>query len=477
MPRRSCPLLAALCALACALPAASADDARHWEQAARAMLAKAVSYRTAAGYGQVPALAAYLAAELRGAGFAAGDIETLPVGETVALIVTYRGDGQLPPMLLNTHMDVVDADRDTWNRDPFQLVERDGYLVARGVADNKLGMTALVITLMRLKREGFTPDRDVILVLTGDEESTMRSTREVAGRFPSAAFMLNSDDVGGILGHDGEAQIYYVQGAEKTYATFELHATSVGGHSSRPTRDNAIYALSRALLALEAHPFPAQSNELTRAFFRQTAPQVGGPLGAAMRRFADDPTDAQALAVLSADPEYVGITRTTCVATMLSAGIAETALPRSAVATVNCRIFPGTAVEAVRQTLVDVIGDPAIAVRQVNPDDAVATDASPLRDDVMAAVRVAVDANFPGLPIAPKMAAGASDCMWFRAAGIPSYVVPGLYSRPEDDFWHGLDERVRSAAVGQTLRHWYALVTQLSGGGGDQANSASSARR
>jgi acetylornithine deacetylase/succinyl-diaminopimelate desuccinylase-like protein len=464
MSKSAYTLLGALLGLICALHPAAAEDTLRWEKSARAMLAKAVAYRTAAGYGQVPALAAYLTAELRSAGFADQDIQTIPVGETAALIVRYHGDGRLPPMLLNSHMDVVDADPADWKRNPFDLTEENGYLFARGVADNKLGMTALVTTLMRLKSEGFTPNRDIILVLTGDEESTMRSTREVAGRFPDAAFLLNSDDVGGILGHDRRAQIYYAQGAEKTYASFTLRATSPGGHSSRPTRDNAIYALSHALLRLEAYAFPAQSNELTRAFFRQTAPRVGGPLGDAMQRFAADPTDAEALATLSADPEYIGITRTTCVATLLSAGHAENALPQSAVATVNCRIFPGTSIESVRQALVNAIGDPAIAVQPINPADSVATDASPLRADVMGALRAAVDANFPGLPIAPKMAAGASDCMWFRAAGIPSYVVPGLYSRPEDDFWHGVDERVPSVAIGQTLRHWYVLVTQLAGG-------------
>jgi acetylornithine deacetylase/succinyl-diaminopimelate desuccinylase-like protein len=368
-------------------------------------------------------------------------------------------------LLLNTHLDVVDADPADWDRDPFTLIEEDGYLFARGVADNKLGVAVLVTTLMRLKSEGFAPNRDIILVLTGDEESTMLSTRGVAGRFPDAEFMLNSDDVGGILGADRQAQVYYVQGAEKTYATFKLRATNPGGHSSRPTRENAIYALSRALVRVGAYAFPAESNELTRTFFRETGAQVGGELGDAMRRFADDPSDKRALARLSDDPEYIGLTGTTCVATMLDAGHAENALPQSAVATVNCRIFPGTAIASVRERLIGAIADPKIAVEHIDADQTVATDASPLRADVMAALRKAVDANFPGLPIVPKMSAGASDCMWFRAAGIPSYVVSDLYSRPEDDFWHGLNERIPAIAIARSLRHWHVLLTELAGSG------------
>ncbi|HXV37769.1 MAG TPA: M20/M25/M40 family metallo-hydrolase [Myxococcota bacterium] len=458
--RFGCALALLLC-IGSSARVASANDAARWERTARRLLEKAVSVRTAAGYGQVPALAEYLAEQLRGAGFADDEIQMIRFGDTLAMTVRLRGDGSRRPMLLNTHLDVVDADPADWDRDPFTLIEEDGYLFARGVADNKVGVAVLVTTLMRLKSEGFAPTRDVILVLTGDEESSMLSTRGIASRFPDAEFMLNDDDVGGTLGADGRARVYYVQGAEKTYASFRLRATNPGGHSSRPTRENAIYELSRALLRIEAYAFPGEANELTRAYFRETARDIGGELGDAMRRFADDPSDERALAQLASDPEYVGLTRTTCVATLLAAGHAENALPQSATATVNCRIFPGTEIASVRDRLAEVIGDPRIEIEHLDPESSIASDASPLRADVMAALRRAVDANFPGLPIVPKMSAGASDCMWFRAAGIPSYVVSGLYTNPEDDFWHGLNERIPVDAIPRSLRHWHVLISEL----------------
>ncbi|MFM6987956.1 MAG: M20/M25/M40 family metallo-hydrolase, partial [Arenimonas sp.] len=221
----------------------------------------------------------------------------------------------------------------------------------------------------------------------------------------------------------------------------------------------AIYQLADALKRLQAYAFPVMHTETTRGFFDFTGKQRGDALGAAMRRFAADPADAAAIAEISSDPGYNANLRTTCVATLLQGGHAENALPQKAVATVNCRIFPGVSVESVRATLAEVVADPAVAVAVV--DEPFSSDASPLREDVQRAVRKAVDANFPGLPVVPEMSNGATDSQYFRAAGIPSYGASGLYMRDEDGYAHGLDERVPASAVQRGLKHWHALLTEL----------------
>jgi carboxypeptidase PM20D1 len=233
--------------------------------------------------------------------------------------------------------------------------------------------------------------------------------------------------------------------------------------TSRPHAENAIYDLAKALDKLAAYQFPAQADELTRAFFRATGKQTAGALGQAMLRFAEDPKDAEAIKVIGADPEYVGMIRTTCVATMLSGGHAENALPQRATATVNCRIFPGVAVEDVRRQIADVVIDPAAKypAKVEIIGDPTQSPASPLREDVMAAVRKAVNRRQPGLPIVPQMSPGATDSLHFRAEGIPSYGVSGLYMRPTDDFAHGLNERVPVSALDPDLDHWHTLLTEL----------------
>jgi acetylornithine deacetylase/succinyl-diaminopimelate desuccinylase-like protein len=253
--------------------------------------------------------------------------------------------------------------------------------------------------------------------------------------------------------------VYNLQTAEKTYASFEISVSNAGGHSSRPRKDNAIYELADALQKLSAFAFPVQSTEQTRATFAFTGKQLGGDLGQAMQRFAANPEDAAAASMIAADPEYVGTLRTTCVATLLKGGHADNALPQLATATVNCRIFPGVSVESVRATLAEVIGNPKAGVKAIGT--AFASDASPMRDDVMRAVRKAVDANFAGLPIIPSMSSGATDSLYFRAAGIPSYGVSGAYVQPVDDYSHGLNERVPVSAVARGLAHWHVLMTEL----------------
>lgn len=437
--------------------AAPADTAH--VRATTDLLGRIVAMNTVKGNAQVPVMAEFLAQKLKDGGFAPEDVTVERIDDTAILVARYRGNGSKRPMLISDHMDVVEAVASDWTRDPFTMVTEDGYHYGRGVYDNKLDVALTVSTLLQLKAEGFQPSRDIILAFSGDEETEMRTTQVLSTRFPDAEFLLNGDGGGGTLASDDKAVVYGLQTAEKTYATFAVSVSNPGGHSSRPRKDNAIYQLAAALQKLSAYEFPAQSTEQTRASFRFTGKQIGGELGKAMLRFADNPNDAEAIARIASDPEYVGTLRTTCVATQLSGGHAENALPQLATAIVNCRIFPGVTVQSVQARLAQVIADPNVKVAELGK--AFSSDASPLRDDVLRAVRMAVDANFKGLPIVPSMSSGATDSLYFRAVGIPSYGVSGAYVRPEDDYSHGLNERVPVSAIARGLKHWHVLLTEL----------------
>lgn len=440
---------------------AHAGSAAEAQPETMAMLKHAIGIHTVEGQHQVPVLAAYLADKLKAAGFPAGDVEIIPVGETAALVARYRGTGEGKPILLSGHMDVVAANRKDWTRDPFTLIEENGYLYGRGTADMKTAVVVLVETLIRLKREGFQPRHDLILLLSGDEETAMASTRELARRYHDAEFLLNADAGGGTLDPaTGKPLLYQIQAAEKTYADFQIALTSPGGHSSEPNADNAIYRLARIIDRVAAHQFPPQSNEITLASLRALGAHVPGPLGAAMTRFAAHPDDAAAAATISADPAYVGQIRTTCVATMLNGGHAVNALPQSASVNINCRIFPGTSIDSVRDTLVKVIDDKSASVTRVSTPP-VPNAASPLRPDVIAAVTAAVHQRFPGVDVVPSMSAGATDSKHFRAAGVPSYGIDAAFAKPDDTFAHGLNERLPASEVEAGLEFWHRVLVQL----------------
>jgi acetylornithine deacetylase/succinyl-diaminopimelate desuccinylase-like protein len=317
----------------------------------------------------------------------------------------------------------------------------------------------IVATLARLQREGYEPRRDIVLALTGDEETRMVTTRALAEDLRGAEFALNGDAGGGTLDATGRPLYYSLQASEKTYVDFEASIESPGGHSARPGPDNAIYQLARALTRLNAHRFPARVNEVTRASLALMGQQVGGELGAAMTRFAVDPGDDAAAALISQYPEYVGQIRTTCVATQVEAGHARNALPQRATANINCRIFPGVSIDTVTATLIEVLAEPGLKLKVL--DHPVASDASPLRSDVTAAVTKAVHARHPGLPIIPTMSVSASDSLHFRAAGIPSYGVGAIFIRPQDSYSHGLNERVPIDDIDAALQQWYTLLVEL----------------
>lgn len=428
---------------------------------AKDILKRSIGFRTVKGQGQTKAYGDYLASILRQAGFADADIEVTPVGDTATLVARYRGtDPARKPILLLVHMDVVEAKAADWERDPFTAVEENGYIYGRGAADNKFDVSMIVATIAQLKREGFKPKRDIILTFTGDEETEMATTKLLAERFRNAELVLNGDGGGGALGEDGKPLYYSLQAGEKTYADYVIEFTDPGGHSSRPGKNNAIYRLAKALDRIGNYKFAPQASDLTRASLKIQSQQIGGDLGAAMARFAANPADTAAADRISEDPEYIGQVRTTCVATMVNAGHAENALPQRATANVNCRIFPGVTPDTVKAKLAEIVSDSDARITTAGEVDY--SDASPLRDDLVKAVTKAVHARAPGLTIIPTMEAGATDSLHFRARGVPSYGVSGLFMKPTDMLAHGLNERAPVASIAPALAHWRSLLTDLS---------------
>jgi acetylornithine deacetylase/succinyl-diaminopimelate desuccinylase-like protein len=469
--RKLC-LLAAGLGLAVSTGAADQPQSRRgpFDAKAREIFAKVISIPTSLGLRKVPEMAGYLAAELRAAGFPAEDVTILPfklpADETAALVVRYRGDGTGgKPILLLAHMDVVTAKRSDWQRDPFTLVEEDGFFYGRGTYDVKHGITALTTVFLRLKAEKYLPKRDLIIFFSGDEETSQATTVSVARNHRAlidAEYALNADGGGGTLDDATGKPIYYgLQTAEKTYADFKLTTRNPGGHSSTPRPDNAIYDLATALVKLRAYSFPVMWNDTTIASFREAGKTTPGDLGEAMKKFARDPKDDAAAAVLAANPSIVGQTRTTCVATLLEAGHAPNALPQSATANVNCRIFPGVKVEAVRAALAGVVGE---GVEVTVTGEPMSSDPSPLRADVFAAVTRALQKFYPGVPVVPQQASGATDGLVFRAVGIPTYGVDPVFIRDRDAFAHGLNERLPVDSFYNSLEQWYLIIKELSGG-------------
>lgn len=466
-----------LLSIACILLPAAAAHAQHssadytedYQRQALAMFRDVIAMRTAEGHGKVPEMAAYLERQFLDAGFYENEVRllphTLPTGEEVAsLVVRYRGNGLSgkKPILLIAHMDIVDAIPSDWERDPFTLIEEDGYFFGRGTLDNKLGIVSLTAAFQRLMRGDFTPTRDLIIAFTGDEESHMETIRSLVGEhrnLTDAEFVLNADAGHGYLDHDHNPVAYLLQSAEKTYATFELTIRNPGGHSSRPRADNAIYELASALKNIERYRFPSRINDTTRDYFDKLSALVPGELGEAMRGFVADKDDEAARAVLEADPSQVGITRTTCIATMLRAGHAENALPQSATATVNCRIFPGMSIESVRQRLFTAADNPDIEI-SVSYKGSPSPE-SPPREDVKGSVADAIAAHYGEIPIINYMAAYGTDGAHTRIAGMPTYGVSGLFMREEDMFAHGLNERIPVRSFYTALDYWYLVLTEL----------------
>jgi acetylornithine deacetylase/succinyl-diaminopimelate desuccinylase-like protein len=451
----------------CAGGAAPKPSAAERAQA-REIFAHIIGIESSIGKGRVPDVAEYLAKRFRDGGFAAADVHVLPLGETASLVVRYRGSGRGGrPIALIAHMDVVTANRADWERDPYRLTEENGYFFGRGTSDVKQEVALLTTTFLTLKAQGYVPARDLIIAFSGDEETAQATARDLVTThrdLVDAEFALNGDGGGGVLSEEtGKPQLFYVQGAEKSSAEFLLTTRNAGGHSSMPRADNAIYELADALKAVQRTEFPVQWNDWTLGDFKAAGAVTPGPLGEAMKRFAADPHDFAAAAEISKNPAFVGRIRTTCVATMLAGGHAENALPQSATATVNCRIFPGTSAAQVQATLQQSVG-PKVEVKQGY--EALVSDASPMRRDVMDAVARAIAAADPGAQVVPTQASYATDGAVYRNAGIPTYGVGGVFIKDSEEFAHGLNERIRVDAFYDALTYWTVLIKTLGSGSG-----------
>ena len=448
-----------------AVGGAGAAGQETYDQLATEVLRELIEIRTSAAYpDNTKRLLEGVAARLASEGFTADDMTLVEAGGT-NLVVRYRGSGARRPLLAMAHVDVVDADPDSWQVEPFVFAESDGYYYGRGTTDNKTGATSLIVNFIRLRREGYVPDRDLIMVLTGNEETTMAGIADLAQQrreLIDAELALNSDSGGGVVDANGEPSSFAIQMAEKRYQTFELITSNPGGHSSLPRPDNAIYELAHALVRLQQHRFPIRISEIARESFRVIGERMPGEAGELLSAAGEENGDPDAVRRLAAaDPWANSTMRTTCVATMLRGGHAENALPQSATATVNCRIFPGTEVPSVQATLERVAAMPGLRVQVLGAPQA--SPASPLREDVVEAVTAAVHVGYPGTPVIPYMAPYGTDGRPVRAGGIPTYGVMGLFIKDSDQFAHGLNERVSVRSFYNGLEHWYTMLTRLAG--------------
>lgn len=472
MPIRRLPVMLSLLALttATALPtalAAKAPPAHPTAEAQALDLAKrTIALRSVAGPGnQTPQVAAAFKAALVAGGWADKDVEITPQGNTAYLIATWSGsDPALKPLVISGHMDVVEARREDWLRDPFTPVVENGFLYGRGATDMKLDDALVVAALIDLRKQGWKPRRAIIIAFSGDEETAMTTGQAIADRLAGAELVLNVDfDNNGVLDEaSGKPVLYTWLGAEKTYADFRLTVTNPGGHSSEPSLDNAIVQLSEALARIGAYRFKPEVNDLTRTYFAEAGKLEADPArGAAMRAFAANPADPSAIATLTGIPAFYGLIGTTCVPTLVSGGHAINALPQRATANVNCRIFPGHAPADIMAELARVAAEPKVTFTDVT-EGSIASPASPLRADVKAAVETAIHRVYPGIPVIPGMGTGASDNMWYRAHGVPSYIVSPLFLKLSDYRSHGLDERTPVANIRPAITYYLSLFSALS---------------
>ncbi|HSP13451.1 MAG TPA: M20/M25/M40 family metallo-hydrolase [Thermoanaerobaculia bacterium] len=419
-----------------------------------------VEINTTESAGNMTTAAEAMAARLRSAGFAESDVKVLsPEPRHGNLVARLHGSGAKKPLLLLAHLDVVEARREDWSTDPFQLVESDGWFYGRGTGDDKAMAANWIATLIRLKREHFVPDRDIIVALTSDEETgnyngvdwLLKNHRDLI----DAGLAINEGGGGAIR---NDKYLYNGVGAsEKVYVTFSLTVHNKGGHSSVPQKPNAIYQLAEALTRLENYEFPVKLNEVTRAYFRRLGDIEGSQLGADLKALVDR-EDRAAAARVAETPAFNARLRTTCVATRLNAGHADNALPQMANATVNCRVLPGEDPEEVRNTLVRVLNDPAIEITWI--DRAKPSVPSPLAPEIMGPVEQ-LTSEFWGVPVLPMMASGASDSLYLRNAGIPTYGISALFGDIHENRAHGKDERVGVKQFYESSQFLYALVKRL----------------
>lgn len=456
-------LAAAIVAVVLAQPAVAKTTASPKAEAQALQLAQQImAMRSVAGPdNRTGDVASAIKAALVAGGWADGDVVITPHKDTAYLIATWRGSNPaLKPLILSGHMDVVEAKREDWQRDPFVPVVENGYLYGRGATDMKLDTAILAASLIELRRQGYRPKRSIVMALSGDEETTMETSQIIANRFADAFMVLNADsDANGVLDEDtGEPRYYRWLGAEKTYSDFQLVLTDPGGHSARPTAENAIARMSAALVKIGNYRFAAELSPLMRESFAASAEVERDPaLARAKKAFAANPGDAAAIAVLRTHPVTNGLVSTTCVPTLISGGHALNALPQRVTVNVNCRIYPGHQPAETMAELASVIDDPRITITDVT-EGSVPAPSSPPRADVAAAIKRAIGLIHPGIPVFPDMATGASDNMWFRSKGVDSYIVSPIFMKSSDIFSHGLNERTPVAVIGPGITFYLSLL-------------------
>ena len=461
-------LLAFTAVLAFSAPAFAADKSGDSEPAFRDLYKELVETNTTLSAGSCTLAAERMAARLKAAGYSDDDMHLFATPEHPkegGLVAVFHGTGsKKKPILLLAHIDVVEANRADWTRDPFTLIEEDGYFYARGSQDDKAMAAIFTDLLIRFKQEGYKPKRDIKLALTcGEETSGAFNGAEWLSQnhkdWIDAAYAINEGG-SGELDENGQKVTFGIQAAEKVFQNYQIETTNPGGHSSQPVPDNAIYDMARDLTKLSALEFPVQFNDTTRAYFTRMADIKGGETGAAMKALISNPTDAAANAIVSADKKWHSMLRTTCVATMISGGHATNALPQRTTTNINCRILPGTSIESVRATLDSAISDPVNHVTIVPPLSP-ATPTPSLNPEIMAAIEKVSGKINPGVPILPAMSTGATDGIYTTAAGIPTYGISGIFIDKDGSHAHGLNERIRVSSLMEGRRFQYQFIKVL----------------
>lgn len=440
------------------------------QQQLREIYKELVEINTTDSAGNCTTAVEALAARLKSGGIPASDVEILvpPGGPKKGnLVARYRGSGAKQPIMLLGHVDVVEAKREDWARDPFKLVEENGYFYARGSFDDKAMASVFTANLIRYRQQGYRPDRDIILALTCDEEiipskfSGIEYLLKHHRRLIDADFALNEGS-SGLLDREGKYVRMGIQAGEKVFQTYTLEVTNPGGHSSVPVRDNAIYHLAAGLARLGAHDFPFRLSDTTRTYFERMSGIETGQVAADMKAILRDPPEAEAIARLSVNPANNSTYRTTCVATMLEAGHATNALPQRARATVNCRILPGESVDEVTKTLVRVLANDKIKLTPAH--EPTLSPAPPLTRDILGPVETVSAQMWPGVPVVPTMLVATTDARFTNNAGIPTYGLSGMFRDPDGSGIHGLNERIRVRSLYEGHEFLYRVVKLYAGG-------------
>lgn len=475
-------LAASLCVLLAAGAGEAADihaskqsgaskSARAGEPAFRELYKELIEINTTLSVGSCTDAASAMKARLLKAGYPESDLHLIASADRPKdgnLIALLPGtDASLKPIMLLAHIDVVEAKREDWERDPFKLTEEDGYFYARGASDDKAMAAIFTDSMVRYKQEGYKPKRTIKLALTCGEETSnvfngVSYLVENHRSLMDAGFALNEGGGGRLDGKTGKYLYNGIQAGEKLYQDFTLATVNQGGHSSRPTPDNAIYQMSQALAKVQAYDFPVEFNDATRGYFSRFGEIVGETQGADMKAAAAT-GDAAAIARLKKDPSLNGMLHTTCVATMINGGHAPNALPQSATANVNCRIFPGHPPEQIRQTLIKTIGDPGVKVTfQAEPEKA--GPPPKLTPEILGPIEKLSSEMFPGVPVVPAQASGATDGRFLTAAGVPTYGVSGIFSDGATTNAHGLNERIRVQSLLEGREFLHRLAKMYAGG-------------